>query len=440
MGARAVVLTGSLGLGHDVVSQVLTEGLVSVGYEVRTLDCMALLGSLGGRAGDAVFRRLLAHPALYDGLHFAHLRPGSALAETLDRAATRRLVPALAAALGPEPPELAVACFATGSSALARLVGGPWAGAPRRPATVCLCTDASPHRLWVQPGLDLFLVTSPAAAQAVRRYLPRARVGLVPPPVRAGFLAPPSKTEARRALGVPEGTPTVLLMGGGWGLGPLAEAARSIGQTGVWVLALAGRNPRAARALDQVAAAVPTVRSLGFSDQVPLLMAASDLVVTTPGATTCSEARAVGRPLLLLDVVPGHGRDNIQHELGLGQAGVVDPEPGRLAEAVLAALADPPPPSPCPPAGTRRPGDFAEALTEALAGLGGPGPVQPGPARAAADPPGLALVAEVGEAGSHQGRRPLAEVPEGPPAPLPGRSPSGERPASQPEGGPERPC
>ena len=50
-------------------------------------------------------------------------------------------------------------------------------------------------------------------------------------------------------------------------------------------------------------------------------MAASDLVITSSG-DTCTEARTVGRPLLLLDVVQGHGRDNLQHELELGDAAV----------------------------------------------------------------------------------------------------------------------
>jgi len=380
VGARAVVLTGSLGLGHDVVSQVLAETLQDLDYQVELLDCMALLGPLGSRAGNSVFRRLLAHPTLYDGLHFAHLRPGSPLAEALDRAATRRLVPALAERLAPTPPALAVACFATGASALAQLARGPWATLAARPQTVSLCTDVSPHRLWVRPGLDLYLVTSPAAAQAVRRYLPRAPVALVPPPVRPGFLCPPTRAEAREVLGLDRTRPTVLLMGGGWGLGPLASVAAALGQAGIQVLALAGRNQKAARALAQVARRVPGVSALGFSDQVPLLMAAADLVVTTPGATTCSEARAVGRPLLLLDVVPGHGRDNIQHELSLGSAGVVDPEPARLVAAVLAALQSPPPPAGSPP--RRAPGDFQQALRAALASrCPAPGPAdhQTGP-------------------------------------------------------------
>ena len=49
-------------------------------------------------------------------------------------------------------------------------------------------------------------------------------------------------------------------------------------------------------------------------------MAAADVVVALPGANTCAEVRVVGRRLLLLDVMPGHGRDNLLHELELGQA------------------------------------------------------------------------------------------------------------------------
>ena len=61
------------------------------------------------------------------------------------------------------------------------------------------------------------------------------------------------------------------------------------------------------------------MRPFGFTDRVPELMAAADLVITSSG-DTCTEARTVGRPLLLLDVVQGHGRDNLQHELELGDA------------------------------------------------------------------------------------------------------------------------
>jgi UDP-N-acetylglucosamine:LPS N-acetylglucosamine transferase len=321
---------------------------------------MSLLGRFGSKIGDWVFRRLTATPTLYDGLHFAHFRPGSSVANAVDRAATKRLVPALRRQLVLDPPDLVVSTFATGASAMAKLKAAPM---DHRPATVGMCTDVSPHRLWVWEGLDLFLVTSPAAAAAVRRYVPRAPIAVVPQPVRPAFYTAPEQRVARAGLEIDADARCALVMGGGWGLGPLAETARTLAQQGVVVLAVAGRNRHLVNALEAVARDQPGVVPFGFSDEVPKLMAAADVIVTTPGATTCSEARVVGRPLVLLDVVPGHGRDNVQHELELDQADVCDPDPPRLVASVLAALDRTVRPAPSTAAIDRWDEHFAEALS-----------------------------------------------------------------------------
>jgi hypothetical protein len=65
-------------------------------------------------------------------------------------------------------------------------------------------------------------------------------------------------------------------------------------------------------------------------------MAAADVVVALPGANTCAEARVVGRHLLLLDVMPGHGRDNLLHELELGRAHACVLTPRGVTASVLA--------------------------------------------------------------------------------------------------------
>ncbi len=95
-------------------------------------------------------------------------------------------------------------------------------------------------------------------------------------------------------------------------------------------------------------------------------MAAADLVITSSG-DTCTEARTVGRPLLLLDVVPGHGRDNLQHELELGDAGVTWPGTADVLRTTLAALdrVKPPEPGPARPAAA-----FEAAFGAALAEIG----------------------------------------------------------------------
>ena len=78
----------------------------------------------------------------------------------------------------------------------------------------------------------------------------------------------------------------------------------------------------------------------GYTDRVPALMAASDVVVTSSG-DTCREARTLGRGIVLLDVVPGHGRENLMHELELGGATVCMPTPESIARAVQSFVGDP---------------------------------------------------------------------------------------------------
>jgi hypothetical protein len=63
---------------------------------------------------------------------------------------------------------LVVSVLATGASAAAQLK----AEMPGLP-TVVLCTDVAVHRISAAAGTDLFRLTSAAAEESVRRYLPR---------------------------------------------------------------------------------------------------------------------------------------------------------------------------------------------------------------------------------------------------------------------------
>jgi predicted glycosyltransferase len=125
-------------------------------------------------------------------------------------------------------------------------------------------------------------------------------------------------------------------MDSGWGFGPLVEMVAALAGVGVHVLAVAGRDRRIERRLRELAARAPRVTPFGFTDRIPELMAAADVILALPGANTCSEARVVGRHLLLLDVMPGHGRDNLMHELELGGADACVLTPGGVTASVLA--------------------------------------------------------------------------------------------------------
>ncbi len=358
---KALLLTGSLGMGHDVMAQACATSLESRGWSTHTLDAMRLLGRTGSTAGEAVFRSMLSFPGLYDAFHFATLRTGSRLALLTDAAARSRVVPPLRRHLDAHPVNLVISVFSTGASAVSQL-HKHYPGM----AHVVFCTDVTPHRLWVHPHTDLYLVTSRAAESAVLRFQPDAEIAVVPTPVRPGFYDPPTQQQARASLGVPSSERCVLLMSGAWGLGPLAAAATALSRAGLHALAVAGHNGRLEAKLRAVAKREPRLHPFGYTDRVPELMAASDLVITSSG-DTCSEARVVGRHVLLLDVVPGHGRDNLQHELELGDASVTSAGHEDIVRCALAALDRV---KPARIGATQSPAEWEAAFSMALARIG----------------------------------------------------------------------
>jgi UDP-N-acetylglucosamine:LPS N-acetylglucosamine transferase len=331
----AVIISGSIGHGHASVAEACAESLAAFGYRVATIDSMELLGGLGHRIGESVFRRMLSVAPVYDAFHFSQLRAGTRLADQMTRSATKRILPALRDLLPADPEGLLLNVYAAGSAGAGQLRS-------ERPGwrAVAFCTDATAHSIWVQPGIDRYLVSTPAESGTVRQFDPTAEIRELPPPVRAAFFDAPDRDAARRQLGLEAGRPCVLLIAGGWGLGPIDRTAAELARADIDVLAVAGQNAVLRDRLGDVARTRGPGRVLayGFTPDIPLLMAAADLVVTSAGQTS-HEARVVGRRQVLLDVVPGHGRENLLLELARGGAMASRPDPSGVVAAVRACLA-----------------------------------------------------------------------------------------------------
>jgi len=278
----------------------------------------------------------------------------------MDRAAVKVMLPQLVEEVDRYAPDLVVSVFATGASAAVHLKQD-------RPGltTVVFMTDSFAYGMWAHEGTDLFLVTSELAAASVRRYCPEACVSVVEAPVRPAFYSAPCQADARASLGVPADARCVLIMSGAWGIGPIDDVARALAGAGCWVLAVSGTNERLAAKLAVVAREHSRVITFGFTDRIPELMSASDVIVTTSG-DTCREARVIGRKIVLLDVVPGHGRENLMHELELGDAAVCLPTSASVVGNVRRFL-DEKAPSP-----TRRSIDWGEGFIGELVAAGVP--------------------------------------------------------------------
>lgn len=216
-------------------------------------------------------------------------------------------------------------------------------GGRRRGLMITVTDLAEFHRGWSFPKADLIAVpTDRAFAECRRHHVPAARLKVLGLPVSLRFRPPaPGEKEAlRRRYGLEQGRFTVLVVGGGEGAGDLIAQIRALCLNDhPWqVLAICGRNERLRRRLGRVRLNTPTLL-LGFVDDMPDLLRASDLVVTKAGPGAIGEALATDLPLLLTSHLPGQETPNISFVTGAG-VGLYVPRWDALLESVARLAAD----------------------------------------------------------------------------------------------------
>ncbi len=179
------------------------------------------------------------------------------------------------------------------------------------------------HAAWTYPRVDLCLLPTDEAYDLMRRR------GMKPERmVRTGFPVHPkfaeydrSQAEARRELAVSEDRFTVLITGGGVGSGNVRQLVYDLEQAypEKQLLVVTGKN----RALyEDLTSNRRHSHShiYGFVNNMEVLMAASDIVITKAGPGTLMEALVMRRPVIVTEAVGMQERGNIDfvlnHELG----------------------------------------------------------------------------------------------------------------------------
>ena len=203
---------------------------------------------------------------------------------------------------------------------------------------VTVVTDlVNPHPFWLWPETDSCLVpTEPARGRALASGLPPEKVKVVGLPVGLKFASGVGEKEALRdKLGLERDRPTILIVGGGEGMGKVYKIARAIAKArmNAQLVVVAGRNKRLRRRLEKVDWEIPTT-VFGFVTNMPELMGASDVIVTKAGPATISEALITGLPILLSGFIPGQEEGNVEYVIDRG-VGTLTERP-QLIAATLA--------------------------------------------------------------------------------------------------------
>jgi UDP-N-acetylglucosamine:LPS N-acetylglucosamine transferase len=216
-----LILSASMGAGHDVIAAELARRLVAEGIEAEVIDVLDLLPLRLGVALRGWYSWMMrSAPWLYALIYrvfFVSDRAPSVSPLTVVIAARlRRLV-------GSRQVVEVVSTFHVAAQAAGHLRR---CGRLPVPSTVLL-TDFAAHRLWLHPGNDRYLCSDPTTAHAVHTAT-GCPVSCHAPVVRPGFLR--SGNGAVRIVGSglgQSGNGAVSI--GGSGLGPSGNGAVSIG-------------------------------------------------------------------------------------------------------------------------------------------------------------------------------------------------------------------
>lgn len=192
----------------------------------------------------------------------------------------------------------------------------PW------PFVATTVTDFEAHALWLMPCVELYCVAAEhTRARLLGRGVPPANAVVTGIPIAARFQEIPTRRAARKLLGLRDDLPVLLVLGGGFGLGPVAEIVAALQrlESTVQIVVVCGRNEELRKKLAVQERRQPT-HLLGFVTNMNEWMAAADLVLTKPGGLTSSEALAVGRVLVVLNPIPGQEEANSDFLLEQGAA------------------------------------------------------------------------------------------------------------------------
>lgn len=217
---------------------------------------------------------------------------------------------------------------------------------------VCVMTDYAPHRTWISPEVDAYIVANSDMIN------PMVEIGvnkeIIHPfgiPVDDSFHIKQDKNKILEELSLDLSLPTILIMAGKGGFANIDKIYSELQNIDIdfQIIIITGKNEklynrvkslsegkapesRRIKILSQMSKYIPNLKHIKFriksrkspkaapklkntkiifyTNEVEKYMRISDLIITKPGGLTVSEALACGLPMALFSAIPGQEEEN----------------------------------------------------------------------------------------------------------------------------------
>ena len=182
---------------------------------------------------------------------------------------------------------------------------------------ISVVTDFGAHTFWESEDVDIFVVASEDTKEdLISRHIPEEKIRVLGIPIE-----PPlkefNKSELRGESGLKKDLFTVLIVGGGFGVGPIKELVFSLNglakevRDRVQLLVVCSRNKKLLGEMKDIALSSQIdLKIFGFVPDLYRMMAASDVIISKSGGLTTSESLAQGLPMIIISPIPGQESKN----------------------------------------------------------------------------------------------------------------------------------
>jgi processive 1,2-diacylglycerol beta-glucosyltransferase len=334
---KVLFLTSDYGEGHNQVAEALKQVLQRQHPEVeyQIVNVIERLHPRLHPIGRSMFLEGVKRvPALYGYLYKKTYSPNvsTQFLNELSKFGLKKLQ----RLLEEEKPQVVVSTFPFAAGAMSMLRERGMTDVP----TVTVITDQTVHQAWVHANTDFYIVGSELVQKGLLQcgILPE-HIAVTGIPIRPAFETTYPKYLLRARHQLNPDVPTVLLMGGGFGMfegGMLSRKQLDRLPAHTQIVVICGHNEKAKTTLERELQSLRHhIVVKGFVDDIHEWMSLADLIITKPGGVSTSEAMALEVPMLLYKAIPGQEEENLRFLVDAGVAQHVATEQQLMKQVAL---------------------------------------------------------------------------------------------------------
>ena len=318
---RVLLFSVTAGEGHNVTAKAIARVLTERGNEVKIVDAYRASGPFLYHVVSKGY--VLASTVLKYGYGIVYgmleHRPSDSYRLSPARISGRPLAKKFKKIIDAYDPDVVLATHPFA----ARILDITKERHGFRAKSAAVVTDFTMHPYW-EEALRLDRVILPheqLAPLAFKKGMTKEQLLPIGIPIHPKFDLSLSKAEARKKSGLDPDCLTLLMIASTDGSGKLARRLRAIDRLPfpLQVIVVCGKNKRAYRKVTS-RKYQKRVLCLGYTNDMPLVMDAADILVSKPGGLTTSEALSRALPMIVVDPIPGQEAHNVDFLIAQGAA------------------------------------------------------------------------------------------------------------------------